>query len=63
MKGAHMADEAHKLKHSERRHKTIAKKVKEKKLDIKHSHHTDNPRRLIDEETIQEKRLKQDKLI
>ena len=54
-----MSDIETKVKHSKRRHKTIAHDVYEEKNCIKHSHHTDNPRKVFKEETIQEKRYKQ----
>lgn len=53
-----MSAEEQKLKHSTRIHKSLSKKIYEKKNDIKHSHHTDNPRKLLKEQTIQEKRNK-----
>ena len=54
-----MSDEETKVKHSKRIHKTQSHDLYEEKNDIKHSHHTHNPRKLIKQETIQEKRLKQ----
>lgn len=54
-----MSNEEQKIKHSARLHKSFARKLYEKKNDITHSHHTDNPRRVVKEETIQEKRFKQ----
>ena len=54
-----MSNTDDKLKHSKRRHKTIAHDVYEKKNGIKHSHHTDNPRKIVEEKTIQEKRFYQ----
>lgn len=56
-----MSNEEHKIKHSARLHKTEAHKLYEKKNGIKHSHHTDNPRKQLGQETIQERRNKQDK--
>lgn len=52
-----MSNEEAKLKHSKRRHKTIAHDIYEQKNGIKHSHHTDNPRKIVKEKTIQEKRF------
>jgi hypothetical protein len=54
-----MSDIETKAKHSKRRHKSIARDVYEQKNGIKHSHHSDNPRKLVKEETMQEKRQKQ----
>jgi hypothetical protein len=52
-----MSDIDTKVKHSKRRHKTIAHDVYEQKNGIKHSHRTDNPRKVVKEKTIQEKRF------
>lgn len=52
-----MSNEDAKLKHSKRRHKSIAHDIYEQKNGIKHSHHSDNPRKTIKEKTIQEKRF------
>lgn len=54
-----MSDEIDKIKHSKRIHKTESHKLYETKNGIKHSHHTDNPRKVIKQETIQERRDKQ----
>ena len=53
-----MSAEQEKIKHSTRIHKTQTKKLYEEKNDIKHSHHSDNPRKILKEQTIQEKRNK-----
>jgi hypothetical protein len=52
-----MSDIETKVKHSKRRHKSIAHVVYEQKNGIKHSHHSDNPRKVVKEKTIQEKRF------
>lgn len=57
-----MSDEETKVKHSKRIHKTQFHDKYEEVNHIKHSHHTHNPRRIIKEETIQEKRAKQRKI-
>lgn len=54
-----MSSEDQKVKHSKRRHKSIAKNIYEEKNNIKHSHHTDNKRKILKEPTIQEKKWMQ----
>ena len=54
-----MSDTETKLKHSKRIHKNKVVHRYEKNNEIMHSHHTDNPRKLIKQETIQERRFKQ----
>jgi hypothetical protein len=52
-----MSDVETKIKHSKRRHKTIAHDIYEQKNGIKHSHHSDNPRKTVKEVTVQEKKF------
>jgi hypothetical protein len=53
-------DEESKLKHSKRIHQKKTHELYEKKNDIKHSHHSDNPRKTMKQRTIQERRESQE---